>query len=87
MVRAFIIFMNPFCLEGLGRFFQWDKLQPGFTHNTLTYNTITNILAHFEDFETLQNILAEMLPTRRNYYVKTFSFVASWHDDSDMLNR
>ena len=87
MVRAFIIFMNSFCLEGLGRFFQWDKLQPRFTHNTLMYNKLTNLLAHSKDFETLQNILAEMLPARCNYSVKTFSFVAAWHDDSDMLNK
>ena len=77
MVRAFIIFMNSFYLEGLGRFFQWDKLQPGFMHNTLTYNKLTNLLAHSEDFETLQKILVEMLPERRNYSVKTFSFVAA----------
>ena len=79
--------MNLFCLEGLGILFQWDKLQPRFTHNTLMYKKLTNLLAHSEDFETLQNILAEMLPARRNYSVKTFSFVATWHDDSDMLNR
>ena len=69
------------------RFFQWAKLQTGFTHNTLTYNKLTNLLGRSEDFETLQKILAEMLPARRNYSVKTFSFAAAWHDDSDMMNR
>ena len=59
------------------RFFQWAKLQRGFTHNTLTYKKLTNLLGLSEDFETLQNILAEMLPTRRNYSVKTFSFVTA----------
>ena len=77
MVRDFIIFMDSFCLEGLGRFFQWEKLQPGFMHNTLTYNKLTNIISHSKDFETLQNILAEMLAARHNYSVKTFSFVAA----------
>nr|ADE77743.1 unknown [Picea sitchensis] len=69
------------------RFFQWAKLQPGFTHNTLTYNKLTNLLGSSKDFETLQKILTEMLPARRNYSVKTFTFATAWHDDSDMLNK
>jgi pentatricopeptide repeat protein len=69
------------------RFFQWAKLQPGFTHNTLTYNKLTNLLGSSKDFETLQKILTEMLPARRNYSVKTFTFATAWHDDLDMLNK
>ena len=46
-------------------------------HNTLMYNKLTGILSHSEDFETLQNILADMLLARRNYSVKVFSFVAA----------
>lgn len=61
------------------------KLQPGFKHNTSTYDELVNILGRSKDFETLQMILAEMSSAPCSYSAKTFSFATVWHDDSDML--
>jgi len=68
------------------RFFQWAKAQPGFKHNSSSYDKLADIHGRCKDFKTLQMILAEMPSACCNYSVKTFSFATAWHDDPDMLN-
>jgi len=67
------------------RFFQWAKLQPGFKHDTSTYDTLVNILGWSKDFETLQRVLSERADACCNNSSITFLFAAAWHDDLDML--
>lgn len=68
------------------RFFQWAKAQPGFKHNSSTYDKIANTLGSYKDFETLQWILSEAFVERCKFSFRTFSFATAWHDDSDLLN-
>jgi len=68
------------------RFFQWAKTQPGFKHNSSTYDKLGNTVGSSKDFETLQRVLSERFVEGCKISFKTFSFVTAWHDDPAMLN-
>jgi leucine-rich PPR motif-containing protein len=68
------------------RFFQWAKTQPGFKHNSSTYDKLGNTVGSSKDFETLQRVLWERFVEGGKISFKTFSFVTAWHDDPAMLN-
>lgn len=68
------------------RFFEWAKLQPGFKHDTQTYDMLVNILGRSKDFENLQRVLLERSAACCSNSAEAFLFAAAWHDDADMLN-
>jgi pentatricopeptide repeat protein len=68
------------------RFFQWAKAQPGFRHNTSTYDKLVDVLGRSRDFETLQKVLSERFTECCNNSDKTFSFATVSKDNPNLLN-
>lgn len=63
------------------RFFFWAGDQPGFTHDSRTYNSIMNILAKTRQFETMISMLEEMgakkLLTMETFTIAMKAFAAA----------
>lgn len=68
------------------RFFLWAKAQPGFKHNSSTYDKLGNTVGSFKDFETLYRVLSERFVEGCKISFKTFSFVTAWHDNPAIMD-
>lgn len=63
------------------RFFYWAAEQPGFSHDSRTYNAIMNVLGKTRQFETMVLVLEEMgekgLLTMETFLISMKAFAAS----------
>eukprot|EP01018_Ginkgo_biloba_P035043 Gb_33603 [translate_table: standard] len=57
------------------RFFSWTELQPGYRHNSATFDEMINFVAKVKHFKTMTRLMKESKSWGFSFTPRTFSFV------------